>query len=474
MADDAARGCLYEDGEPVEELTDDEIRALEQAAHPELAEARSHGRFRVVTTIRSQNFNLTPGRRMSEPFGIVLHHTGGGKAGDIPKLTKPNANPEKSVSANDYITKDGTIYELCEFPKRAWHAGECFEVEGITDWNTHGWGIEIENLGTAGDAWPKDQIEAVVWRARQQRQKLGVRSSRLIVRHRDIAKPRGRKPDTSDSFPYAEVRRRIFAATDPTDEGQVHGHAWPGRKLAVATPPLHGDDVLRWQKRMRERGFTIPADGKYEQPDGHACLQFQRRAGIPESGVVGQRTWDATFAPIEHERITPRTSLVAPPRTAVANAQKFVLDREHGYGDAKVREIVQLYFNTAIPGGLDPLLVIAQMVEETATLTSFWSQPPRRNPAGIGVTGEQNVGISFATWRDAVRAHVGRLLAYAVEPDRETPAQRMLIAEALAVRPLASSVRGKAPTLAGLAERWAADPAYADKLSSVANAIRAS
>jgi hypothetical protein len=36
------------------------------------------------------------------------------------------------------------------------------------------------------------------------------------------------------------------------------------------------------------------------------------------------------------------------------------------------------------------------------------------------VTGEPGVGISFASWDEAVRAHVGRLLAYAISKRRET------------------------------------------------------
>jgi hypothetical protein len=41
----------------------------------------------------------------------------------------------------------------------------------------------------------------------------------MLTRHRDICIPRDRKPDTSDNFPLAEVRRRVFAKTDPTDHG---------------------------------------------------------------------------------------------------------------------------------------------------------------------------------------------------------------------------------------------------------------
>jgi N-acetylmuramoyl-L-alanine amidase len=166
--------------------------------------------------------------------------------------------------------------------------------------------------------------------------------------------------------------------------------------------------------------------------------------------------------------------LLAEPRASRAQVEKRLLARPHGeYSEADVRRIVGLYFETAQRAGLDPLLAVSQMILETGNLTSFWSQRPRRNMAGIGVTGEPGVGISFATLDEAVRAHVGRLLAYAIEPGSETPAQRALVDEALDVRPLPGALRGSAPRLSGLVGHWAVDPDYAKKISRIANEIRA-
>lgn len=151
---------------------------------------------------------------------------------------------------------------------------------------------------------------------------------------------------------------------------------------------------------------------------------------------------------------------------------RYVLARTHGgYTDANVRTIIRHYDQTARGVGIDPLLVVAQMVLETANLSSHWSQPPRRNPAGIGVTGEPGKGISFPNWKAAVRAHVGRVLAYALPKGQETAAQRELITEALAWRPLPDSLRGAAPTPARLAGTWAADTQYAAKIVRIANEI---
>jgi len=167
------------------------------------------------------------------------------------------------------------------------------------------------------------------------------------------------------------------------------------------------------------------------------------------------------------------SALLAPARAPMHQAEEYLVAQPHGqYGDGDVQTIVNLYYATAAAVGLDPLLVVAQMAEETGHLTSSWSQPPHRNFAGIGVTGEPGVGLSFPDFRTAVRAHTGRLLAYALRVGTENQAQRQLIEEALSVRPLPPQDRGVAATLGGLAGTWAVDPQYAAKVAQVANQIR--
>jgi hypothetical protein len=172
--------------------------------------------------------------------------------------------------------------------------------------------------------------------------------------------------------------------------------------------------------------------------------------------------------------VTPRSQLHARPRARAERAEHYLLGRAHGeYTADDIRVIVAHYYETAQPVGLDPLLVIAQMALETGGLTSFWSQRPRRNPAGIGVTGAPGAGVSFPSWKIAVRAHTGRLLAYSLHRGDEDQLQRHLIDEALTHRALPDRFRGVAPRLEGLAGTWAADLQYAVKLARVANEIRA-
>ena len=177
--------------------------------------------------------------------------------------------------------------------------------------------------------------------------------------------------------------------------------------------------------------------------------------------------------PAGHASVTPDSPLLAPASAPSARAEQYLLARPHGgYSAGDVSAIVGLYYTTATAVGLDPLLVVAQMAEETEHLTSFWSQRPRRNFAGIGVTGAPGAGLSFPDLKTAVRAHTGRLLAYALPSNAGSPAQHQLIDEALAARPLPPQLRGAAAKLSGLAGTWAQDPQYAVKLAAVANDIR--
>jgi len=201
-------------------------------------------------------------------------------------------------------------------------------------------------------------------------------------------------------------------------------------------------------------------------------------------------------------RYTPDSPLLAPSDMAPDGVIAYLNGRwDRCYDPAGIATIITAYHKQATRLGLDWMLAVAQMVHETGYLTSFWSQRPQRNPAGIGVTGEFQThapadrvgwayntqrkrwekGISFPSWADhAIPAHLGRLLAYALKEGEGSPDQQAAIANALRVRPLPAAFRGVAPTLAGLVGTWA-NPGwsfvngkrvtYAEKIAEIANAL---
>ena len=168
--------------------------------------------------------------------------------------------------------------------------------------------------------------------------------------------------------------------------------------------------------------------------------------------------------------------LVASAVDFVAATRRYILGRatRTPYSDADVDFILRLYVEACLTGNVDVELALTQMVHETAALTSEWSQPPKRNPAGIGVTGALDaagipVGQWFPTWTDSVQAHVGLLLAYRFAAGNGNASQKRLIDFLLSYRP--GAPRGVGTTIEQMATKWAADPEYADKLVAVSAAI---
>lgn len=247
-------------------------------------------------------------------------------------------------------------------------------------------------------------------------------------------------------------------------------------------------------------------------------IDTHRAQAIPRGRKIDPSGWDdAAFyawrdaivrpetpapTPSEPLRLTDAATILCAPRTTADQCIAYMLSRPHdNYTDADIRDrVVPAYAALCADVGIDFLIAISQLIHETENLTSWWSARPRRNPAGLGVTGETrsahlspgrdwalapdglwHTGLSFATWADdAIPAHVGRLLAYAINPTSGTAAQRALAVKALAIRPLPSAMWGSSPILRTLGKAhnptgngWASPgDTYGAKIADIANAIR--
>jgi hypothetical protein len=234
-----------------------------------------------------------------------------------------------------------------------------------------------------------------------------------------------------------------------------------------------------------KRGFTTHAacsrvfDGSHTDPgSGFPLKRFMR--WVREFSDAGP---EPEVPPVPDTPPTPlpgglgaRARLLAEPRASAEALERYVLERDHApRPDREARRIVRFYVEMSLAGGLDPLVPIAQMVLETGNLKSPRSQPPFRNLAGIGVTstdaGPDEVP-RFRSWKAAVTAHVGRLIAYAVPPGQETPQQLALVVPALRARPLSPAVHGRVKTVGGLEGTWATAQGYAKALKRLGDEIR--
>ncbi len=244
------------------------------------------------------------------------------------------------------------------------------------------------------------------------------------------------------------------------DEGNassiaIHSPLGPGQDL---TEPQRESLYLRFDELRAER--SIPRDAIY----GHN--EWPRVSGAPSPAATYRLLSGQSECPgpvlhrhlvayralaVTGDAYTKDSPILGAPRATLAHAIRYVLARPHGgYTTWDIAQVIlPSYFDQCAELGVDPIVAIAQMIHETGNLTSYWSQRPRRNPAGIGVDGTPGKGNSFADWtREAIPAHLGRLLAYALPLDAPTSlAQEAAIRYALRVRPLDKRARGSASTL---------------------------
>ncbi len=157
------------------------------------------------------------------------------------------------------------------------------------------------------------------------------------------------------------------------------------------------------------------------------------------------------------------------------------------------RSIITSYETTAKIGNINPYIAIAQMVKETDWCRSWWSQRPRRNPAGLGVTGEETTkepanknvwsysndshvwkkGYSFPSWQVSTQAHIGHLLAYMHKQDDLTEEQQYLVASDPRSAFIAPSIRGTVKLLKHLDGKWAVPGVgYGRSIATLANVLR--
>lgn len=77
-----------------------------------------------------------------------------------------------------------------------------------------------------------------------------------------------------------------------------HGHYFgpkSGPASSVSGYYSHRDDLRRWQRRMRDRGWTISVDGLYGPQTELVTKTFQAEKNLGIDGLIGAQTWAAAF-----------------------------------------------------------------------------------------------------------------------------------------------------------------------------------
>jgi N-acetylmuramoyl-L-alanine amidase len=151
---------------------------------------------------------------------LIFHYTGM-KSGEE-SLSRMCDNASE-VSAHYFVDEDGTITQLIDEEKRAWHAGVSFWA-GETDINGQSIGIEVQNPGHEWgyQEFPEPQIESLVGLATDILIRHDI-PARNVLGHSDIAPKR--KQDPGELFPW-----QLLAA--------MNVGYWPRHELAASSPDI--------------------------------------------------------------------------------------------------------------------------------------------------------------------------------------------------------------------------------------------
>jgi hypothetical protein len=170
----------------------------------------------------------------------------------------------------------------------------------------------------------------------------------------------------------------------------------------------------------------------------------------------------------------PEDTILGPARGTLTQAKAYAAQFRFPDADRDVSDYLTEVFRLAPLVGIDPSIVVAQSALETSAWSSTW-WVTRRNPAGIGITGDPAQNAASKTWAngtDAARAQIVHLCAY-VQSD-------LVIGPTLGdFVPLDPRWRAvfdagwndSVRTIADLAGKWAVDPGYAEGICARGNAI---
>lgn len=292
-----------------------------------------------------------------------------------------------------------------------------------------------------------------------------------------------------------------------------HDTAWHAGESSWVIDGEHRSRLNHWSIGIElsnlNRSNTLHSDAQL-QTATLLCRELIERYAIPIDQFVrhvdispGRKTdpialpWPAFRDKVYNRTYLPSAPILGKPLGTFQQAIDYLESRAHpSYKGLGVQEIGSAYRRVGEIAGVDWFLALAQMVHETGGLTSWWSLRPRRNPAGIGVTGETKQqspahspgpdwvwddtsalwrrGISFPAWdSNAVVSHIGRLLAYCLPMGTGTSQQQSFIETALRVRPLPDELRGTCTTIADLNGRWAVPGrTYGQAIAAVAERMR--
>lgn len=169
--------------------------------------------LRINTSRSSPNFNNRPVG--TKPIALLIHTTEGRWPTDLQWLCSQSSQ----VSCHYVISPTGTVFQIVNDAKRAWHAG-VGTYQGYADWNNISLGVEVSHK--QGDTYSVAQKDALWDLCTALIAKYDIRQN-LIAAHRWVTP--GRRSDPTD-WPDADFKAwigRLYAPVAPPTPDQPYG-----------------------------------------------------------------------------------------------------------------------------------------------------------------------------------------------------------------------------------------------------------
>lgn len=203
----------------------------------------------IDETHRSPNQSSRNGTAISM---IVLHATVGSYESALAWLTSPASR----VSSHYLIRKDGHTAQLVPDARAAWHAGRSAH-DGMTSAQIRdgSLGIELENANDGRDPYPPAQLAAAHELCQAKVARYNIERAD-VVRHLDIALPKGRKLDPA-GFPWPLFADSLYMDAPTQTAYTVKAAATAGATIR-ALPTQQAASLGKLQPGARWAGVAVP------------------------------------------------------------------------------------------------------------------------------------------------------------------------------------------------------------------------
>jgi N-acetylmuramoyl-L-alanine amidase len=215
----------------------------------------------------------SPNHNERRPNFIIVHDT---TNDTIERPLKTLTDPSQEVSAHYLIGRDGSLYQLVDESRRAWHAGQSY-WGGLTDLNSASIGIELDNTGD--EAYAEAQIVRLIALLKDIQARYRIPSGNVLG-HGDIA-PR-RKVDPGRYFPWERLAKEELGAWCPQDWESNLPEGGP--VLLLQAIGYDVTDPIAALKAFRRHHFASDAEGEASAVELRwmHCLIDQKRRARPD------------------------------------------------------------------------------------------------------------------------------------------------------------------------------------------------